>query len=145
MLLRNPGKVRAWTSAPNPPSSRSEALRFIEPSAVGSTPDFSRVFSRHLGSRHLKGQCHNIQWFFELFFARVKNGDYLRKCRGHQTMTAQSAPRRASPPKTSRAKVVFLEKMSFSAAFPCGRHYFSPHKMAAKYHRISWHCRFKFV
>ena len=31
---------------------------------------------------------------------------------------------------------------SFSAAFPCGRHYFSPHKMAAKNHRLSWHCRF---
>ena len=31
----------------------------------------------------------------------------------------------------------------FSAALPCSRHYFSPHKMAAKHHRLSWHCRFK--
>ena len=74
---------------------------------------------------------------FLAFFARVKNGDCSRKCRGHQTMTARSAARRASPPKSSRASVVFLERISFSAAFPCGRHYFSPHKMAAKNHRLS--------
>ena len=34
----------------------------------------------------------------------------------------------------SRENVVFLQKMSFSAAFPCGRHHFSPHIMAAKNH-----------
>ena len=33
-------------------------------------------------------------------------------------------------------------KYRFSAALPCGRHYFPPHKMAAKNHRLSWHCRF---
>ena len=77
------------------------------------------------------------------FFARVKNGDCLRKCRGHLTITARSAARRASTPETSRAKIVLLEKMSFSTAFPCDHHYLSPHKMAAKNHRLSWHCRFK--
>ena len=55
----------------------------------------------------------------------------------------RSAARTASPPKLSRENVVFLQKMSFSAAFSCGRHYFSPHKMVAKNHRLSWHCRFK--
>ena len=61
------------------------------------------------------------------FFARIKNDDCLRKCRGYQAMTARSATRRASPPETSRAKIVFLEKKTFSLAFACGRHYFSPY------------------
>ena len=52
----------------------------------------------------LKGQCHEIQWFF----ARVKNGDCSRKCRGHQTISARSAVRTASPPS-------WVEKMSFSS------------------------------
>ena len=30
----------------------------------------------------------------------------------------------------------------FSAALPCSRHYFSPRKVAAQNHRLSWHCRF---
>ena len=91
---------------------------------------------------HLKGQCHDIQWVFALFCAS-KNGDCSRKCRGHHIMTARSAARTTSPPNLSRANVVFLQKMLFSAAFPCGHHYFSPHKMTAKNHRLSWHCRFK--
>ena len=74
---------------------------------------------------------------FLRFFARGKNGDCSRKCRGHHTMTARSAARTASPAKLSREKVVFLEQLSFSAALSCGRHYFSPHKMAAKNHRLS--------
>ena len=74
---------------------------------------------------------------FCAFFARAKNGDCSPKCRGHHTMTAQSAARTTSPSKLSRVIVVFLEQLSFSAAVPCGRHYFS-------HHRLSWHCRFKF-
>ena len=76
---------------------------------------------------------------FCALFARAKNGCCLRKCRGH---LARSAARTASPPQPSRANIVFLEQLSFSAALPSGRHYFSPHKMAAKNHRLSWHCRF---
>ena len=91
----------------------------------------------------LKGQCHDKQWFLR-FFARAKNGDCSRKRRGRQTMTARSAARTASPPKLSRENVVFLKQLSFSAALPCGRHYFSPHKMAAKNHQLLWHCRFNF-
>ena len=43
---------------------------------------------------------------FEFFCAR-RNGDCSRKFRGHQTITARSATQTASPPKTSRANVVF--------------------------------------
>ena len=81
---------------------------------------------------------------FCAFFARAKIGDCSRKCRGHQTMTARWAARTTeSPPQLSRANVIVLEQLSFSAALPCGRHYFSPHKMAAKNHRLLWHRRFK--
>ena len=69
---------------------------------------------------------------FCAFFARVKNGNCSRKCRGHQIMTARSAARTTSPPKLSRANVVFLQKMLFSAAFPSGRHYFSHTKWLPK-------------
>ena len=58
-------------------------------------------------------------------------------------MTARSAARTAPPAEVSRENVVFLEQLSFSVALPCGRHYFSPHKTAAKNHRLSLHCRFK--
>ena len=37
-----------------------------------------------------------------------------------------------SPPTLSRANVIFLEQLSLSAALPCGRHYFSPHKWLPK-------------
>ena len=57
-------------------------------------------------------------------------------------MTARLAAQTTSPPKLSRENVVFLEQMSFSAALPSGHHYFSPRKMAAKNHWLSWHCRF---
>ena len=58
-------------------------------------------------------------------------------------VSARSAARTTKLPKPCRANVIFLEQLSFSAAFPLGRHCFSPHKMAAKNHRLSWHCRFK--
>ena len=90
----------------------------------------------------VKGAVSRYSVHFLRFFARGKNGDCSRKCRGHHTMTARSAARTASPAKLSRENVVFLEQLSFSAALPCGRHYFSPHKMAAKNHRLSWHCCF---
>ena len=84
-----------------------------------------------------KGAVSRYSVNFCAVFAQGKNGDCSRKCRGHHTMTAQSAARTASPAKLSRENVVFLEQLSFSAALPCGRHYFSPHKMAAKTHRLS--------
>ena len=80
---------------------------------------------------------------FCAFFCAAKNGDCSRKSRGHQTMTARSAAGTTSLSKLSRVNVVFLEQLSISAALPCGRHYFSPHEMATKNHRLSWHCRFK--
>ena len=56
--------------------------------------------------------------------------------------SARSAARAASAPQLSRANVIFLKQLLFTAALPCGRHYFSPHKMAAKNHwlLVSWHC-----
>ena len=56
--------------------------------------------------------------------------------------SVRSAARTTSPPQLSRANVIFLEQLSCSTALPCGRHFF-PHKMAAKNHWLSWHCRFK--
>ena len=66
------------------------------------------------------------------FFCASKNGDCSRKCCGHQTMTARSAVRTASPAKLSRANAAFLKQLLFSVALPCGRHYFPRAKMAAK-------------
>ena len=94
------------------------------------------------GIFRLKGQGHDIQWSFALLFAPAKNGHCSRKCRGHQTMTARSAAGTASPAKLSRENVFFLEQLSFSAALPYGRHYFSHTKWLPKNHRLSWHCRF---
>ena len=70
------------------------------------------------------------------FFARVKNGDCSRQPRGHPTMTVWSAAQTTSPPKKSRANVAFRGLALWPPLF-------SPHKMAAKNHRLSWHSRFK--
>ena len=93
----------------------------------------------------LKGKCRDIQWFFALFCASKKWWllAQVSSSSSVKIMTARSAAQTTSPPKLSRANVIFLQRMSFSAAFPCGRYYFSPHKMADKNHRLSWHCRFK--
>ena len=48
---------------------------------------------------------------------------------------ARSAARTTSPPKLSRANIVF-RCLAISPPL------FFPHKMAAKDHRLSWHCRF---
>ena len=87
----------------------------------------------------LKGQCHDIQWFFAHFLreqkmaaARASVADISSVCRAN-SFTAQAVS----------SKCHFSQQLSFFAAFPCGRHYFSPQKMAAKTHRLSWHCRFK--
>ena len=108
--------------APFPPSHS------IQRSYVNITPLFPLISLK----LKLKGAVSRYSVIFLCFFARVKNGDCSRKCRAHQTMTAWSAARTTSPPKLSGANVVFFQKMSFSAALPCGRHYFSPHKMATK-------------
>ena len=84
----------------------------------------------------LKGQCHDVQWFF----CSSKKWRLLTQVSRISDSQSQAA---ASPPQLSRENVVFFEQLSFSEALPCGRHYFSPHKMAAKNHRLSWHCRFK--
>ena len=112
--------------------------------AVVITLETQKCQKREPRSAELKGAVSRYSVIFCAFFCARKNGDCSRKCRGHQTMTARSAARTASPAKLSRENVVFLEQVSFSASLPCGRHYFSPHKMAAKNHRLSWHCRFNF-
>ena len=68
---------------------------------------------------------YSVIFFASFFFVPAKNGDCSRKCRGHQTILAWSNVWTASRP--SRVK-----QMSFSAVVLGGRHYFSPHKMAAK-------------
>ena len=60
-----------------------------------------------------------------------------------QKMAAARASANSFTAQAVSSNVIFLKQLLFSAAFPCGRHYFSPHKMAAKNHRLSWHCRFK--
>ena len=57
---------------------------------------------------------------------------------------ADITPWQLGQPREQLHRPSWVEKMSFSAALPCGHHYVSPHKMAAKNHRLSWHCRFKF-
>ena len=92
-----------------------------------------------LATAYLKGECHEIQWFFcaskkwRLLAQVSRTSDHISLVSRANSFTAQ----------LGRENVVFLQKMSFSAAFPCGRHYFSPHKMAAKNHRLLWHCHFK--
>ena len=58
------------------------------------------------GTDFFKGAVSRYPVIFCAFFAWGKNGDCLRKCRGHQTMTAWWAARTASLP----------EKMSFSSS-----------------------------
>ena len=84
----------------------------------------------------LKGQCHDIQWFFALFLCEQKMA----------TARASVADIWSWQLGLSREQLCrssWVQQMSFCAALPWGRHYFSPHKMAAKNHRLSWHCRFK--
>ena len=50
-------------------------------------------------------------------------------------MTARSVAWTTSPPKLSRVNIVFRGLALWPPLF-------SPHKMAAKNHRLSWHCRF---
>ena len=52
-------------------------------------------------------------------------------------MTARSVARTTSSPKLGRANVVFSRSCLAADII------FFPHKMAAKNHRLSWHCRFK--
>ena len=85
-----------------------------------------------------KGAVSRYSVIFCAFFARANNGDCSRKCRGHRTMTARSAARTTSPPKLSRANIVFRGLALWPPLF-------FPHKMAAKNHRPSWHCRFNFL
>ena len=66
----------------------------------------------------LKGQCHDIQWFFALFLREQKNGGCSRKCRGHQTWAVRAAWQpghfrwlltwQCREPTTSRAGVALL-------------------------------------
>ena len=72
------------------------------------------TFTRH------KGQCHDIQWFFALFFARAKNGGCSRKCHGHrsESLAVRAAWQpghlrwlltwQCREPKTSRARVALF-------------------------------------
>ena len=62
-----------------------------------------------------KGAVSRYSVIFCAFFARAKIGDCSRKCRGHQTMTARSAARTASP--ASRENVFFSSNCRFSR--PC--------------------------
>ena len=80
----------------------------------------------------LKGQCHDVRWFFALFFfAQAKNGNWPCKCRGHQMMTAW--------PREQLHRPSWVEQMSFSSSkchflWPClvAAIIFPPHKMPAK-------------
>ena len=74
----------------------------------------------------LKGQCHDIQWFFALFFCASK------KMAAAHASVADIRPWKFSQPCEQLRRPRWVEQMSFSAALPGGRHYFSPHKMAEK-------------
>ena len=80
-----------------------------------------------------KGAVSRYSVIFCTLFARAKYGHCSRKCHGYQL----------GQPREQLHRPSWVEQLSFSAAWPGGRHYFSPHKMAAKNHRLSWHCRFK--
>ena len=70
----------------------------------------------------LKGQCHNIQLFFALFFSL------------EQTMATARAnvvdigPSQLGQPRAQLHSPNGVDQISFSTALPCGRHYFSPNK-----------------
>ena len=88
-----------------------------------------------------KGQCHDMQWYFALFCASKK---WRLLAQVSRTSDHDSSVSRAKSftAQDESSKNRFLEKMWFSAAYPCGRHYFSPHRMAAKNHRLSWRISF---
>ena len=93
------------------------------------------VFRARSGEPQVKGAVWWYSVIFWGFFAWAKNGDYSRKRCVHQTMTARWAARTDSPPKLSRANVVF-----------CGLAWWPPLSFTTqngwKNHRLSWHCRF---
>ena len=88
-------------------------------------------------SGHLKGAVSRYSVIFLRFLPEQKRATARANVADIKTTTGRSAAQITLPPKLSLANVVFLEQLSFSAALPCGRHYFSPHKMAAKNHRLS--------
>ena len=95
-------------------------------------PKMTKIASR--GVLPKSGSVTIFSEFLRFFFCASKKWLLIAQV---SRISARSAARTASPPQLSRANVVFLEQLSFSAALPCGRHYFSPHKMAAKNHRLS--------
>ena len=91
--------------------------------------------SRRL-TRRLKGQFHEILWFFALFFCSSKQWRLLAQTSRTSDHDTRSAAQTTSPPKLSRGNFVFRSLALWPPLF-------SPHKMAAKNHRLSWHCRIK--
>ena len=66
-----------------------------------------------------------------------------RKMATASASVADIRPWQLSQPREQLRRPSWVEQVSFSAVLPCGRHYYSPHKMAEKNHRLSWQCRFK--
>ena len=82
----------------------------------------------------LKGQCHDVQWFFALFFCASKKWWLFAQ------MSRTSYHDSSVSPREQLRRPSWVEQMPFSsmfsAALPCRRHYFSPHKMASKNHQL---------
>ena len=69
----------------------------------------------------LKGQCHDVQWFFCAFFLRDQAMAIAR------ANVVGTGPWQLGQPRKQLHRPGWVEQISFSAALPCGRHYFSPH------------------
>ena len=88
----------------------------------------------------LRGSVTIFSDFWRFFLREQKmaqvsrTSDYDRSVNRVNNFTAQA----------ESSKIFFSpEQLSFPVALPCCRHYFSPHKMAAKSHRLSSHCRYR--
>ena len=76
-------------------------------------------------SSNLKEQCHDIQWFFALFLRDQTMATARANVSG-------SGPWQLGQPREQLHRPGWIEQISFSAALPCGRHYFSHTKWPPK-------------
>ena len=95
-------------------------------------------------THNLKGQCDDIQWFFWAFLREEKwrlltqmsrTSDHDSSASRANNFTAQAESRNCRFPQ---AIVIFRGLALWPPLF-------FPHKMAAKNHRLSWHCRFNLL
>ena len=123
---------------------RELKVAFFFLSYIVNQRTFMQYMSRHLRF-HQPGKCRDHHYYFDACCLVIKGAvsrysvifcasSFLReeKMATAHASVADIRPWQLGQPREQLHYPSWVEKMSFSAALPCGRHYFSPHKMAAK-------------